>query len=155
MSKKYILPLLAVAGVVVAVWAVIVARQTPPPSEAVVSPPTVPRGLRAIAGAGLIEAKRENIPIGTQVAGVVTNVSVKRGDMVKTGNPLFRIDDRELKAQLDVAEANLTAANAQFERVKAAPLQGDIPPSEAAVEEARAQYDASELAYRPSKTILS
>ena len=45
------------------------------------------RGLRAIAGAGLIEAKRENIPIGTLVAGVVTEVYVKRGDMVKKGRP--------------------------------------------------------------------
>ena len=100
----------------------------------------MPRGLRAIAGAGLIEAKRENIPIGTLVAGVVTEVYVKRGDMVKKGNPLFRLDDRDLKAQLLVAEANLAAAKAQYDRLKAAPQQGDIPTSEAAVEEARAHY---------------
>ena len=36
---------------------------------------------------GLIEAKRENIPLGTVVAGVVTEVYVKRGDIVKKDSP--------------------------------------------------------------------
>ena len=49
---------------------------------------------------------------------------VKRGDMAKKGAPLFRLDDRDLKAQLLVAEANLVAAEAQYERLKAAPQQG-------------------------------
>ena len=154
MTKKFILPVLAVIGVAFAIYTVIVARQTAPPSEAVVSPPSVPRGLRAIAGSGLIEAKRENVPIGTLVAGVVTQVHVKRGDMVKKDDPLFQIDDRDLKAQLIVAEANLTAANAQYERLKAAPMQGDIPTSEAAVEEARAHFVDAELAYRRSETLF-
>ena len=153
MTKKFILPVLAVIGVVFAIYTVIVARQTAPPSEPVVSPPTS-RGLRAIAGSGLIEAKRENIPIGTLVAGVVTEVYVKHGDMVKKDDPLFRLDDRDLKAQLLVAEANLTAAEAQYERLKAAPQQGDIPTSEAAVEEARAQFVDAEVAYRRSETLF-
>ena len=58
----------------------------------------------------MIGAKRENIPLGTVVAGVVTEVYVMRGDMVTQGAKLFRLDDRELKARLLVAEANHLAA---------------------------------------------
>jgi multidrug efflux pump subunit AcrA (membrane-fusion protein) len=86
---------------------VVWSRQAQPSAETVVSPPTVPRGLRLIAGAGLIEAKREIIPIGTVVAGVVTEVNTKRGDMVKRGDVLFRLDDRDLRAQPRIATATL------------------------------------------------
>jgi multidrug resistance efflux pump len=154
MIRRYHLIALAVAGLNFSIYTVVRARRTPAPAAAVVSPPSVPQGLRAIAGAGLIEAKRENIPIGTLVAGVVTNVYVKRGDMVKKGDPLFRLDDRDLKAQLLVAKANLEAADAQYERLKAAPQQGDIPTSEAAVEEARAHFVDAEVAYRRSETLF-
>jgi HlyD family secretion protein len=136
-----------------AVFIVIRTRRTPPPAEVTVSPPSVPRSLRSIAGAGLIGAKRENIPIGTLVSGVVTGVYVKRGDMVKKGAPLFRLDDRELKAQLLVADSNLAAAVAQHERLKVAPVQGDVPTAEAAVEEARAHFLDAEVAYRRSETL--
>ncbi len=155
MMRRYLLITLAVAGLIFSIYTVVRARRVPPAAEPVVSPPTVPRGLRAIAGAGLVEAKWENIPLGTLVAGVVTGVNVKRGDMVKQGDVLFRLDDRDLKAQLLVAEANLAAAVAQHERLKAAPQQGDIPTSEAAVAEAQARYLDSEVTYRRSETLFT
>jgi len=154
MMRRYLLIGLAVAGLIFSIYTVVRARRIPPAAEPVISPPTVPRGLRAIAGAGLIEAKWENIPLGTLVAGVVTEVYVKRGNMVKKGDMLFRLDDRDLKAQLLVAEANLAAAEAQYERLKAAPQQGDIPTSEAAVAEARAHYNDAEVTYRRSETLF-
>lgn len=154
MTRKYLLIVLAIAGLMFSIYTVMLARRVPPAAEPVLSPPTAPRGFRAIAGAGVIEATWENIPIGTLVAGVVTEVYVKRGDMVKKGAPLFRLDDRDLKAQLLVADANLQAAEAQYQRILAAPQQGDIPTSEASVEEARARYNDAEIAYRRSQTLF-
>jgi hypothetical protein len=133
---------------------VVLARRVPPAAEPVISPPTVPRNLRAIAGAGLIETRRENIPLGTLVSGVVTKVFVKRGDVVKAGDPLFQLDDRDLQAQLGVAVANLAAAEAQLERLLVAPQQGDVPTSEAAVEEARAHYRDSEIEFQRSEALF-
>jgi multidrug efflux pump subunit AcrA (membrane-fusion protein) len=152
--SKYLLPAVAVGFLVFEILNVMMARRVPPPAEPLIAPPTVPQGLRAIAGAGLIEARRENIPIGTPVAGVVTEVHVKRGDMVKKGDPLFRLDDRDLKAQLLVAQANLQSAEAQYQRILAAPQQGDIPTSEASVEEARAHFNDAEVAYRRSEALF-
>ena len=151
--SKYLLPAVAVAFLVFEIVNVLMARRIPPAAAPVISPPSVPRGFRAIAGAGIIEAKRENVPIGTLVAGVVTDVYVKRGTMVKKGDPLFRLDDRDLQAQLLVANANLEAAEAQYQRILAAPQQGDIPTSEAAVDEARARFVDAEIAYRRSETL--
>lgn len=139
MITKYVLPLAAMVGFGFAVYAVVQARQAPPPARPVVPPPVSP-GFRAIAGAGLIEARRENIPIGATVPGVVTEVFARIDDddptMVEAGDPLFRIDDRAARAEVRVREAMLAAAEAELARIEAAPQQGDIPSARAAVEEA-------------------
>lgn len=132
MFRKFLLPLLAVAGVVFAVYTVIAGAKSPAPSQPYAAPARSP--FKAdIAGAGLVEASTENIAVGTPVAGVVAEVRVKVGDSVKVGDPLFVIDLRDLQAELIVREAELatrranvqvteaTAANAanQFELYKA------------------------------------
>jgi multidrug resistance efflux pump len=145
MVTKFLLPLLAIAGLTFAIYTVVQARQPLPASAPQVPPPVRPR-FRSIAGAGLVEARRENIPIGVNVPGVVVEVFVKKGDRVKQGDPIFRVDDRDLKAQLRVYEASLASARAQWHKLKAAPRPEDVPPAEAAVEEARAKLNDAETA---------
>lgn len=145
MSGKYLLPLVAISGIGFSIATVLAARRSPPPSKPVVEPASRPSEFRAIAGAGLIEARMENIPIGTTVPGVVVERYVDSNDNVKAGDPLFRIDDRDLKAELKVREANLLAAQAQYERIKAAPQQGDVAVAEAAVAEADAKRRDAEI----------
>jgi RND family efflux transporter MFP subunit len=60
-----------------------------------------------VAGAGIVEATTGNISIGTPVSGVVMKIYVKVGDHVKLGEPLFKIDDRDLEAQLLTANARI------------------------------------------------
>jgi multidrug resistance efflux pump len=97
-----------------------------------------------IAGSGIIEARLENIPVGSPVPGVVWEVFVKVKDKVKKGDPLFKIDERDLRAELDVREANLASAIAQFRRLEAAPQSGDIATAEASVDEMRARVNDAE-----------
>ena len=152
MMTKYVLPVLAVVGLSFAVYTVVLARQPQPESRPINDPPERPHEFKTIAGAGLIEARRENIPIGAAVPGVVWEVFVKIGDKVKAGEPLFRIDDREVRAQLKVREAAVVAARSQLHRLMAAPRPEDIPPSQAAVEEAKAKvYDAESAMGRTEK----
>ncbi len=145
MVTRYLLPLIALAGVTLAIYTVVLARQTPPPSEPIVTPPTRP-AIKSIAGAGLIEARMENIPIGSPVPGVVWEVFVKVGDQVKKGDPLFRLDDREPKAELVVRQAAVTSATALLHRLKAAPRAEDVPPARASVEETKAKVADAETA---------
>ena len=146
MFTKYGLPLLAVLGVTFAIYTVVQARQAPPSSRPIIDPPVRPAKIKSIAGAGLIEARKENIPIGAPVAGVVWEVFVKVGDYAKKGDPLFQLDDREPRAQLKQNEAMLSSARAELHRLESAPRAEDVPPAAAAVEEAKAKLADTEAA---------
>ncbi len=146
MITKYVLPILAVAGVVFSVYTVIQAQQVPPPARPIVEPPTRPHGIKMIAGSGLVEARRENIPIGVNIPGVVAEIFVKKGEKVKLGAPLFRTDDREYRAQLEVQLAELASAEAQLHKLLSAPRPEDIPPARAAADEAQARMNDAEAA---------
>ncbi|WZO96792.1 efflux RND transporter periplasmic adaptor subunit [Isosphaeraceae bacterium EP7] len=155
MVPRYVLPLLAVVGLAYAIFSVVEARKASPTSLPIVVPPTRPSSVRAIAGAGLIEARLENIPIGATIPGVVVEVFVKIGDRVKKGQPLFRLDDREYQAECKVREAALAASKAQLRKLEAAPRQEDLPPLRAAVEEARAHLADAEAAAGRSERLYA
>ena len=154
MILKYFLPLIAIAGLGFGIYSVVQARQPLPASQPLVSPPLRPKEFRSIAGAGLIEARLENIPIGAPTAGVVWEVYVKINQKVKKGDPLFRLDDRALEAELKVREANHESARAQLDRLRAAPQQQDIPTAEATVAEAEARLNDSEIIMGRSARLL-
>lgn len=154
MFTKFVLPLLAVAGLGFAIFSVVEARQTKPPTKPLMPPPERPEQFTStIAGAGVVEAQKRNIPIGSPISGVLTDVYVSEGEWVKKGQPLFRLDDRELNADLRVRVAMQAAAEAQLKRLIAAPRTEDIPPAEAAVEEAKARLASSEIQARRSASL--
>jgi RND family efflux transporter MFP subunit len=111
MMPKYFLPILAAIGLAVAVGAVVQGNQTAPAAPPVVQPAEV-AFPSYIAGSGIIEARTQNIAIGTPVSGIVTAINVKWGDWLNTGDVLFKIDDRDLQGQLLVATAKVNEAEA-------------------------------------------
>jgi multidrug resistance efflux pump len=154
MFTRYVLPILAVLGFVFAIYTVRESRKSPSPSQPIETPPLRPRTPNTISGAGLIEARMENIPIGTPVAGVVWEVYVKVGDIVKKGMPLFRLDDREVRSELKIRQAALQSAEAQLHRLENAPRPEDLPPAEAAVEEAAARLADAEAAFNRDERLF-
>src|SRR5215475_2523765 len=54
----------------------------------------------SVAASGIVEAMSDNVSIGVPEAALVAKVDVKVWDSVKEGQPLFRLDDRDLQAQL-------------------------------------------------------
>jgi membrane fusion protein (multidrug efflux system) len=58
-------------------------------------------------------------PIAPRVAGYVTAVEVEDNQSVKAGDILFRIDDRDYRARLAQAAANIDAAQARLTNVDA------------------------------------
>jgi HlyD family secretion protein len=75
------------------------------------------------------------------VPGVVVEVMVKVGQKVRAGDPLFRLDDRQLRAELAIRQAMLADAEAQLARLVAMPRSEELPQSEARVREALAAYE--------------
>jgi RND family efflux transporter MFP subunit len=118
MFRKFVLPGLAVVGVVFAVYTVVTGSRTVPAS-APVAPPSQAPFASYVAGAGLVEASTENIAIGTPVGGLVTDVHAKVGDAVRRGDPLFHIDTRDLEADLLVRRAEVETAKANVEAADA------------------------------------
>lgn len=112
-----LVPLFALIGLGVAVGAVIQGNQTAPVAPPVVRLPQVPF-TSYVAGAGLVQASTENIAIGTPVSGIVTAIYVKWGDWVNAGDPLIKIDDRDLQGQLLVALAKVKEAEANLAKIK-------------------------------------
>jgi HlyD family secretion protein len=118
MKIKYTLPILAVAGFLFASYTVVSSNKPTPIAPAVAEPAAAP--FRAfIAGAGIVEAKSQNISIGTALSGIVITVAVKVGDKVKAGSPLFYLDDRDTRAELAVKRADLAKAQAGVIEAKA------------------------------------
>jgi multidrug resistance efflux pump len=156
MRRRYpfVVPVLSAGLLALAVYHMVRAGhtlpETPPPAE----PPRTPFA-RAIAGAGIVEAQTENIAIGSALPGVVLEVHVpvdQVGKHVKAGDPLFRVDDRHLRAQLEYQEAALAAARARLAKLEQQPRPEELPPSAAKVSVARAavalQADLAERAQR-------
>ena len=110
--SRFILPALAASGLAIAVWLVASGEPDRSLTTPAITPPTVPAGQRdgSVAGAGLVEPSSEAIEIGAQRAGLVTAVMVRPGDRVAAGQLLVRIDDRDARAALAVAEASATLA---------------------------------------------
>ena len=111
MFTKFVLPAVAVLGVIFAVLFVHNGNAATPAAVPVAEPARAPYAAY-VAGAGIVEASTEDIAIGTPVAGVVMAISHGIGDRVRAGDPLFRIDSRDLEAELTVRRALLESARA-------------------------------------------
>ncbi len=134
--RKYVFPLLALTGMVAAAYTVSTAERTLAAAPPVVEPAPSPFELQ-IAGAGLIESASENVSIGTALSGLVVEVAVTEGQVVKRGDLLVRIDDRDRRAELVQREAECAAAEAELARLRALPRAEDLPPARARVETAK------------------
>lgn len=111
MKNAYLLSALALLGAAIAVFVVFDMNRPAPAPVAAAQAPTAPFAS-FVAGSGITESGRGNVAVGTAVPGIVSDVYVQVGDSVKAGDPLFRIDDRELQAQLAVAQARVAQADA-------------------------------------------
>ena len=117
MIRKYILPLLALVGLLAGVGSVVGSNKPKPVSQPVAQPARAP--FRTfVAGAGIIEASTENIAVGTPVSGIVTKIDVAIGDKVRAGDPLFELDHRDTDANLLLAQAHVKQAEANLAQAR-------------------------------------
>lgn len=104
MKRKSFVIILACLGVISAFWSVKRGLKPPPKVDLIVAPSEKPYP-KAIAASGMIESLGDNVAIGGPVSGVIQDVYVKVGHQVKKGDPLFKLDTRELELELKIAEA--------------------------------------------------
>ena len=130
---KYVLPVSAVLMLAFGCYHVVRSQ----PSDDKVAPPAAPARSpypNTIAAAGIVEARSENIAVGSAIPGIVLEAWITPEDVgkyVAKGTPLFRVDDRHLRAQLAMQQANLAAAQAQYAKLEAMPRPEEVPSAEA------------------------
>ena len=117
MIRKYLLPILAVLGVIVVIVAIVLDNRPKKSAAPPIQWPEVPFSSY-VSGAGIVEASNGNIVIGTPVAGIVTAVYVQWGDQVAEGDPLFKIDDHDIQAQRTSANASAGEAKVRLTQAK-------------------------------------
>jgi RND family efflux transporter MFP subunit len=107
------------------------------------------------------------VELRSQVAGFITGIFFKEGDVVQQGKPLYEIDRRKYIAAVNQANANLASANANL--VKAQKdvdrynmlLQNDavarqtVDQAEAAYQTSKGDVDVAKAAVLTAKTDLS
>jgi len=134
---QFVLPAVGLALLGFAGWYVArtrpVLNNPPPPIQPARSP-----YADTLAAAGIVEAQTENIAVGSATPGVVVEVLVKVGDDVTAGQPLFRLDDRQLRGELAVKRAVVSQSRSELVRLEAEPRKEKIPVLVAEVNEARA-----------------
>lgn len=140
MLLKYGVPVVAVLLLGWSAYSV----KTMTPVRANVSPPAQPPAAafaKQVGAVGIVEASTENIAVSLPVSGLVTKVFVRAGDAVRMGQPLFALDDRDLRAELGLRQRALELAQVKLSRLESAPRPEEIPPAEARVSEAKAQLE--------------
>jgi multidrug efflux pump subunit AcrA (membrane-fusion protein) len=144
---KYLTMLLAVAGLVLGGVAIVQTKHDPPVPPLAGTASVNPFG-RGIAASGVVEASTRNIAVSAAESGLVAEVLVQVGDTVEAGQPLFRLDDRALRAELVRAEAVRQVAEAQLAQLEARPRKEEGPPIAAARDAARARLADAEDWYQ-------
>jgi HlyD family secretion protein len=141
---KKTVPVIAAIAFVFAVGAVLAMKPVRHPEP----PPSAPPGTKfesSVGAVGLVEANTESIDVSCAVSGMITQLFVKAGDRVRTGQKLFSLDDRDLEAELRLKKMTLENVRAQLAKLKAEPRPEELPPLEAKVTEAQALVADAEV----------
>jgi membrane fusion protein, multidrug efflux system len=72
---------------------------------------------RAVTVSGVVDPIR-TVGVNSQVAGTLLSVVAEEGDVVRRGQALARVDDRELRAQHEAAEAAYQVASSSYDRAR-------------------------------------
>lgn len=103
-----------------------------------------PSGSVVLTAGGYIIAKH-TIQVSSKVVGKVAWVGIEKGDRVKEGQILVRLEDAEYRAQLGQAQANLDVARARLRELEAGSRPQEIEAARAAVEQAEANARNAEV----------
>src|SRR5437660_6524099 len=107
---------------------------------------SIPEPGTAAVSFGVVDVKDDITSVSPNQSGQVVEVFVKENDEVKEGQPLLRVDDRDAKLQLKLAESALHSATLQLSKARRLPGQHDslLAQQRAAVEASAGRVSAAQ-----------
>ena len=115
---------LAAIAIAAAAWWWLGARAITVQTATATAPGAGAAGGAVLQATGYITARRQ-ATVSTQITGTLTQVLIEEGDHVKQGQVLARLEDKALRATLDVAKAGLATAQAQVAQAQAQLVQAE------------------------------
>jgi HlyD family secretion protein len=109
-------------------------------------------GESVLTASGYIVAHHK-IAVGAKVMGRVAWIGVEKGDLVQAGQVLVRLEDSEFRAQVNQATANLAAAEARLDQLKAGSRPQEKLKDRAAVMQAEANLKTAEAEYQRAEKL--
>ena len=112
------------------------------------------RGPALVTASGYV-VPRHNVEVSAKVMGRIVELNIKRGDHVKQGDVLLRIEDSEYKARVLSADAQVASLKARVAELKAGSRPQEIAAAQAAVESAEATLRSAELDFNRIESLHS
>ncbi|ABA80979.1 efflux RND transporter periplasmic adaptor subunit [Rhodobacter sphaeroides] len=121
-GRRWLWPLLAL-GLLAGGGLLWASRQGAEPALAYVTEPVERGGLVVtVMATGTVQPTTQ-VEVSSELSGTLAAVEVDYNDEVAVGQPLARLDDTRLKAQVANAEASLEAAEGRLEQARATALE--------------------------------
>ena len=109
-------------------------------------------GESVLSASGYVVAHHK-IAVGAKVMGRVNWIGVEKGDTVKEGQVLVRLEDSEFRAEVNQAKANLAAAQARLDQLRTGSRPQEKLKDRAAVLQAEANLKIAEAEYQRSERL--
>jgi len=103
---------IAIFGILAVILLVTRLRQSGPEPQPLVPPSQSPYA-DSVGGRGLVESMNENVRLAPNASGLVAEVKVRVGDLVKKSDVLFLLDERQATAAMRTSEAEVAAQQAR------------------------------------------
>jgi membrane fusion protein YbhG len=95
---------------------------------------------------GVVEI--QEVRLGSRIAGRVSTVPAREGQLAEPGQVLFTLEPFEWDAKRDQARQRVANAKAALEKANAGPLPEEIAEAKGAMEGAKARYDRARTGFR-------
>lgn len=112
-------------------------------------------GAAIVLNAAGYVVPHHKIEVASKVSGRVKWIGVEKGDRVKEGQVVVRLEDDEFRARLRQSEGNLAALKARLAELEAGSRPEEIAQSQALLEEARADLAEAKVDYERTEKLAS
>ncbi len=114
--------------------------------------PAAGKGVPMVTASGYV-VPRHKIEVSSKIIGRVKELCVKRGDKVKEGDVLLRIEDDEYQAQVRSGEATAGALRARLDELKSGSRPQEIAAAQASVASSQATLRNAEEDYKRAESL--
>jgi HlyD family secretion protein len=112
-----------------------------------------PAGATILNATGYIVAAHK-IALASKVSGRVAWIGVEKGDKVKQGQPLVRLEDEEFRARVTEAQGQLNSLKARLAALENGSRPEETARSKADVEQVRADLENARVSLNRTRTLV-